>query len=211
MMGQFKLSKMIPRIKLMFSNPASFWDEMAGDQGGIKALLPTVLVFVSAVALAQFIGMMLMVLRSGLARVIHWFLLAGVIQLVLGVGLGVLAWYVLTVLITAFSKTFEATEGSTENASKVAFGAMLPGWLGGLLNLTSVGALGGLGSIAGFGFGCYLMYVGLQRLVGAPQQKSAGYTAAVMAIYFFVMLVVFGIVGGITGCVTACGIASSFG
>ena len=39
------LAQLVPRIKLMFTNPRAYWDDFAAEPGDLKALLvPKVLV-----------------------------------------------------------------------------------------------------------------------------------------------------------------------
>lgn len=73
-----------------------------------------------------------------------------------------------------------------DQAFKVAMYSYIPGWLVGIVMI--IPALGVL-SILGL-YGLYLLYLGLPVLMKSPQDKSVGYTIAVIvaAIIIFVVI-----------------------
>ncbi|MCK5797452.1 MAG: YIP1 family protein [Deltaproteobacteria bacterium] len=198
-MGQFKLSKMLPRVIKMFTDPRGFWQEVAGEQGGVGAVMPAVIVFVTVSSLAGFIGTILSTLMNPLLRMIFGRMMIGaVVTLVIGVALGVGFWFLLAILIKAFAKTFGGSD-SMEGATKIAFGALMPMWVASVFSIIPFRVIGLLASLGGFGYGVYLMWLGLQEVNATPKDKAVGYTAATMAIYIVsagVGMAILGIIGG---------------
>jgi len=93
--------------------------------------------------------------------------------------------YVLALIIDALAPTFSA-EKNINQAFKVAAYSYTPGWvLGVLLIIPPLSPLMILGL-----YGLYLLYLGLPVLMKAPQEKSLGYTVAVVvaAIVIFVVI-----------------------
>ena len=204
--GKVSIKAMIPRLSKLFTKPAAFWEELAPEPGGVSALLPTVLVLVIAVGIANFLGGLILAIR--MSAFFGTFLTIAIVGAAIQIGLGVLTWYVLALLINAFAGTFEGRRGM-ELATKVALGTLTPMWIGSLLTVTSVGGLRMLGVLAGFGYGVYVCWLGLQAIVEVPRQKAGGYTAAVIALLFVISGAFALIVGTITGCIAATAVASA--
>lgn len=196
--GEFKLSKIIPRVVKLFSDPRGFWQATAGESGGVGPLLPSVIVFAGIAGVASALGMLILTHS----------ILGFVLQLIFGIAVNVGLWFLLSVLINAFAKTFGGAAGM-EGATKIAFGVMLPGWVASVLNLIPVRIISTIVMLAAFGYGCFLLYLGVQEVNATPKEKAIGYTATVMGIYIVAAFVVLAIVGVIVAAVAFTGMASS--
>lgn len=196
--GEFKLSKIIPRVVKLFSDPRGFWQATAGEGGGVGPLLPAVIVFGTIAAAATALGSLLMTHS----------ILGFILNFVIGTALNVGLWFLLSILINAFAKTFGGAPGM-EGATKIAFGVALPGWVASVLNIIPVGIIKMLVMLAAFGYGCFLLYLGVQEVIATPKEKAIGYTATVMAIYIVSAFVLAAIVGVIVAAVAFAGVAAS--
>lgn len=198
---------LIRRAITLITKPQAYWEEVVADSGDIKDLLiPNVLILAAVPALAQFIGVGLLgglgMLKLGLyGRWIGASLVAMFISYLLNVGL----WLAFGFIIDALAKSFGA-ERDLGQSMKLATGAVTPMWLGQILLLTTIAPLGWLGMVGGFGYGCYLLYVGLPLMNGTPDDKAVGYTAATMGCLFVVSLVA----GFLVAVPTTCCMASAF-
>ena len=93
--------------------------------------------------------------------------------------------YILALIIDTLAPTFSAEKGMNQ-AFKVAAYSCTPSWVAGIFVI--IPALSPLG-ILGL-YGLYLLYAGLPILMKSPQEKSLGYTVAVIiaAIVIFIVI-----------------------
>ena len=166
--------KLIDQVKVLFK-PDRYWDSLSAEPGSLMSLLmPRILILAAIPAatgllfgLFRFSGMGALGLGAAIGTSIFAFIVQSGI------------WFVLSFLIDAFASPFGGYKDPAQ-ARKLAYGALFPMWIAGVGNI--LGGLGALLGLAGFGYGCYLLYLGLPKLNGTPQNKAAGYVAAVMAI-----------------------------
>jgi hypothetical protein len=57
--------------------------------------------------------------------------------------------------------------------------------------------LGGLISFAAIAYGVYLIYLGLQPVLGVPKEKVAGFTVVIVLLYVVLSVIISGILIGI--------------
>jgi hypothetical protein len=185
------------RLMKIFKAPKDYWNEMIAEPGDIKSLLvPQMLILAAIPAVATFLGMVFQFLSIGLGgRIIG----AALASMVLGYGLQIGYWILMGVIINAFAGTFGAQKDFGQ-AMKLATGTVIPAWLGSALHIIPVPFLGTLGSLAGLGYGIYLLYLGLPIMNGTPTEKAGGYAAVVVII----MIVIMVILGMIAACPTSC-------
>jgi len=84
--------------------------------------------------------------------------------------------FVLALIIDALAPKFGGQKSAAQ-AMKVAVYSYTPGWIAGVLGI--VPALGLIGLVIAL-YGIYLLYLGLPRLMGNPEEKSVAYTAVVV-------------------------------
>jgi hypothetical protein len=190
---------MIPRAVLLFKDPKGFWDKLASEQGGIGPLMPTVLFFAAVAALSFGLGRLFWALR------VWGFSVGAILGALIGMAIQAAAyaavWVGMSLIAKFLADTFKSPGAKDmANTTKVALGAVMPMWIGAVLQLTTVGILGTIGSLGGLGYGVYMFYLGSKKLLGTPDDSAVGYTAVVMVLTF-IAAAVFTIPAG---CVVAC-------
>ncbi len=168
--------------------------------GDIKSLLvPRMLILAALPGVAVFFSTLLRGLFNG--QYIAGPLVA-LLSAVLVVAFNVGVWIALGHIIDHLADLFDGHRAIGQSM-KLAAGAITPVWIGFLLNIIphNVGfILGSVGSLAGAGYGCYLLYVGLPLMNGTPQDRAATYTVATMAILF----ALFSFFMGLSMCTGSC-------
>ena len=142
-------------------------------------------------AIAGFIGASIIgVSVPGLGTVRTGFF-TGLISAILQFGLSLALVYALALIIDSLAPTFGGQK-NTLAAFKVAAYSMTPTWLAGIFAvIPSISFLSLLGL-----YGIYVLYLGLPRLMRAPQDKAVGYTAVVV-LTAIVLSIVFAAVLGL--------------
>ncbi|MCL4474873.1 MAG: YIP1 family protein [Nitrospirae bacterium] len=176
----------IERVKGILLRPKEEWQTIAGETTTIADLYKSYVILLAAIGpIASVIGMSIVgismpfvgsfrmpVTTSIASAAVHYVLtLAGV--------------YILALIIDALAPTFAGEKNLTQ-AFKVAVYSYTPGWVVGIFSIIPLlSVLGILGL-----YGLYLLYLGLPVLMKSPQEKSLGYTIAVVvaAIVIFVMI-----------------------
>jgi hypothetical protein len=110
---------------------------------------------------------------------------------------------VMALVVDALAPSFGGTKNPVGALKVMAYGATAV-YVAGLLKLLP--ALSLLGIIAAF-YSVYLIHLGLQSVMKAPQDKAVGYTAVVVIIFIVAAL----IVGAISAMFVGFGALSSFG
>jgi hypothetical protein len=199
---------MFARLQKLFATPKEYWSDVVAEPGGIKQLLfpPGIVgLLIGAMAAAQFLGSLISYIRFGALAAV-----GAVIALVLTLALQVGVWIAFGYIINGLAGSFNAQQDIGQ-AMKLATGALTPVWLGGLLHLTTVSALGVVGTLGGLGYGAYILYLGLPIMNGTPQEKTVGYTIAAIAILFVVSMIAALLVGCPVGCLIAARIGAAAG
>ncbi|MCG6122742.1 MAG: YIP1 family protein [Microvirga sp.] len=171
---------LVERAKAIILDPKNEWDRIAlegGDIGTIYrsyaiplALIPAIAGVIGATVIglpAPGVG----TLRIGFAEAA----VSGLIQFVLGLAL----LYVVAMIIDKLAPNFGGRSDMTA-AFKTAAYSWTPAWLAGIFAL--VPALGFL-SLLGL-YSVYLLYLGLPRVMGVPQDKALVCTIVVVLISF---------------------------
>ncbi len=172
---------LIERVQGILLKPKQEWQTIAGETTTIPELYKTYVIILAAIGpVASIIGMSL-VGFGGFRISLASSLTSGVVSYILTL-VGV---YVLALIIDALAPTFSG-EKNINQAFKVAAYSYTPGWVLGVLMI--IPALSPL-MILGL-YGLYLLYLGLPVLMKSPQEKSLGYTVAVVvaAVVIFVVI-----------------------
>jgi hypothetical protein len=99
--------------------------------------------------------------------------------------------FVASLIISALAPSFDAKSDPVQ-ALKVAVYANTAGWVAGIVSWIPVlGWLIGLGALV---YGCYLLYLGVAKVMKPPAEKAVGYAIVVI----IVQIVLYGIVAWIT-------------
>ena len=186
---------LIERAKNILITPKTEWDVIAADPTPTPALITTYVLPLAAVAaVAAFIGQVFIGVSLGFMGSYKVGMVAGLIGLVFSLVMAVVMVFVVGFIADALAPTFGGTKNMNQ-AVKVAAYSYTPVWIVSILNI--IPALGILVLLAAL-YAIYLMYLGLPKLMKAPQEKAAGYTAVVIIAAIVVGFVVATIGGLIT-------------
>lgn len=184
-----------------------FWQEESESPGDLKSLLfPRMMVLAALPGVAVFFSTMLRGFFKG--QYISGVLVAALSALlVLVFNLGV--WIILGHVIDHLASVFDARR-DMDRSMKLASAVVIPVWFGFLLNIIPHAAgfvLGSVGSLAGLGYGCYLLYLGLPLMNGTPGERALTYAVAAMAILF----ALFSFFMGLAMCTGSCLLGAAAG
>ncbi|HXZ48535.1 MAG TPA: Yip1 family protein [Usitatibacter sp.] len=184
---------LIDRAKNILLSPKAEWEAIAAQTTpDAQVIVGYVLPLAVVAALAGFIGVCLVGVSApfvGTFRMgIGWGLATAVYQLVMAV----IMVYVMAFIIDALAPTFGAQKGLSQ-ALKVSVYAYTPVWVVSIVKIIPM--LGVLVLLAAL-YAIYLLYLGLQRVMKAPKEKAAGYTAVVV-IAGIVIAIVIGVISGL--------------
>jgi hypothetical protein len=187
--------KLIDRVKNILVTPKTEWDVIAAETTPPPALVTGYVLPLAAVAaVAAFIGQVLIGVSVPFAGTVRIGVLAGLMGLVFSVVMAVVMVFVVGFIADALAPSFGGQKDMNQ-AVKVAAYSYTPMWIVGILAI--IPALGLLGILAAI-YAIYLMFLGLPRLMKAPQDKAAGYTAVVVIAAIVVGIVVAAIGGLLT-------------
>jgi Yip1 domain len=190
----------IDRAKNMILKPAEEWNVVADEPatvGGlftgyamILALIPAVVgllaVLVLGAAMSQYMGAAMGAMTTG----------ALLTQTVLGYVFGLLLVLAMSYLVNAVSPSFNGKQDLVQ-ATKVMVYAGTAAWVSSLFLIIPV--LGALVYLGGLAYSVYLIYLGLNPVLGVPKEKVAGMTVVVILAYIVGAIVFYLIQQSLTG------------
>jgi Yip1 domain len=189
-------AKLIERAKNICLSPSTEWPKIAGESATTQSLFTGYAMILAAIpAICGFIGMTVIGMSMPIVGTVRTGVAAGLVQLIVGYVLGLVAVYILSIIINALAPTFDGQKDPI-NALKLAVYAYTPSWLAGILMLVPL--LGMLVILAGL-YGIYLLYLGLPHLMKNPAEKSVGYTALIVVCAIVLGIVMSVIIGAIAG------------
>lgn len=187
--------KLVDRAKNVLLTPRTEWDAIAADATPTQQLIVGYVLPLAAVAaVAAFIGQVFVGISAPLVGTYKVGMLAGLAGLVLALVMAVVMVFVIGFIADALAPSFGGQKNMGQ-AVKVAAYSFTPVWVVGILAI--IPALGLLALLAAL-YAIYLIYRGLPKLMKAPQEKAAGYTAVVV----LAAIIVWVVVGTITAMVT---------
>ena len=190
---------LVNRAKNLIVTPKTEWDVAAAEPTPpAQVVTGYVIPLAAAYALASFIGTSLIMMFVGGFAGVGFALVGAIIHLVMAV----VSVFVLGFIIDALAPTFGGTK-SFEQAIKVAAYSYTPVWVFGLL--TIIPFLGWLAVLVGALYALYLLYLGLPRLMRAPQDKAVPYIVVVI-ICGIVLWIVVGAIATMAGGMGAAGL-----
>jgi hypothetical protein len=183
------IMNLVDRIKGILLKPRQEWQTISGETTTIPELYKDYVIILAAIGpIASVIGMSIVGVSLPFIGSFRISITTSIAYAFVNYILNLIGVYVLAFIIDALSPTFLG-EKNMNQAFKVATYSYTPGWLAGIfMIIPALSILGILGL-----YGLYLLYLGLPVLMKSPQEKSTGYTAAVV-IAAIVIFVVIGIV-----------------
>ncbi|MES2933009.1 MAG: Yip1 family protein [Pseudomonadota bacterium] len=199
---------LIQRATNITLHPKTEWEVIAPETTSTADLFKTYIIPLSAIpAVAGFIGMSAIGMSMPFVGTVRTPLVAGLISMILTFGLGLLTIYLLSLIVNALAPSFGGEKNAIQ-ALKVTAYAFTPAWIAGVLQIVPL--LGMLGVLAGL-YSIYVLYLGLPRLMKAPQDKAIGYTVVAVLCSIALSLVTAVVVGSVVGlgALTAASVNSS--
>lgn len=186
--------KIVDRIKNIVLTPKTEWPVIAGEASTLQGLMKDYVAPLAGIsAVCGFIGGSLVGVSLPILGTVRTPIIAGIATAIVSFAMAFVMVFVLSLIIDALAPKFGGQKNPAQ-ALKVAVYSFTPGWLGGILAIIpALGLIGGLLAL----YGIYLLYLGLPRLMGNPEEKSVPYTAVVVvcaiAIGFLISLVIAGL------------------
>ena len=167
---------LLQRIQDILLKPKDTWPVIDRESASVAGLYTNYLMILAAIpAICGFIGLSIIGIGAmGVNIRVPFF--SGLVNMVVGYVLSLVAVFVLALIVDALAPTFKGRKDSISALKLVVF-ASTAGMLGGLFNLIPM--LGILGLLAAI-YSIYLIYLGLPVLMKCPPDKALGYTAVVI-------------------------------
>jgi Yip1 domain len=182
---------LIQRAKNICLTPATEWPVIAAEPATTGGLIMGYAAPLAAIgAVAGFIGRSLVGTTLPFVGTYRTPVVTGLTLSIFMFGMALVGVFLLSLIINALAPTFGGQKNGIQ-ALKVAVYCYTPAWIAGVLQIVPVLAL--LGIFAAL-YGLYLLYLGLPRLMGSPEDKSIAYTAVVV-ICAIVLSVVISVIG----------------
>jgi hypothetical protein len=191
--SEFNKSGIVERAKNILLKPAETWDVIAYEPATEKGLFTGYAIYLAAIPpLASLIGGQVFG-HSFFGVTYRAPFLGAVAGAILQYVLSLIGIFVFALIIEALAPTFGAHKNRLQ-ALKVATYAYTAAWVAGIFSLIpSLGILSILGGI----YSLYLLYLGLPRVMNAPQSKALGYTALCVVVGIVLSIVIGAVVGAL--------------
>lgn len=179
---------LVQRAQNILLKPATEWDVIAAEPATTQGLFVG---YACILALIPFVGGLLgKLLIGGLfggGVGLVGALVGGLISGAVGYALNLGVVFAVAMIINVLAPSFDA-KTDTVQALKVSIYSSTPVWVAGILAWIPI--LNILVYLAAVAYGCYLLYLGVQKVVKPPTEKAVGFTIVVI----LAEVVLFGIV-----------------
>jgi len=178
---------LVERAKDIVTSPKTEWPIIDAEPGTVSGLFTGYAMILAAIGpIASVIGLTMIGFPIGYA------LTMALISYAVALG-GV---FLNAIIIDAFAPSFGGTKNLVQ-ATKVAVYSATPVWLAGILNLIpQLAPLTGLVALAALGYGVYLLYLGLPRLMRVAPDKTAAYLLVVIGAWVVIYLLLAFVIAG---------------
>jgi hypothetical protein len=185
---------LIDRVKNILITPKTEWPVIAGESATTGQLLGGYVAPLAGVSvLCGFIGSTIVGVSIPFMGTMRTPVLMGIGMAVFHFVMTFVMVFLLALIIDTLAPTFGGQKNSAQ-AMKVAVYSYTPGWIAGVLGI--IPALSLIGLVIAL-YGIYLLYLGLPRLMGNPEEKSIAYTAVVVISAIVIGILVSAMASGI--------------
>jgi hypothetical protein len=182
---------LVDRVRNILLTPRTEWAVIDAEPASIQELYARYVIPLTLVpAVAGFIGGSIVGIGVPGVGTIRVGVLAGLFGAVLQFGLLLAFVYILALVINELALMFGGRMDIVA-AFKAAAYSSTPAWLAGVFSIVPVFAFL---SVVGL-YSLYLLYLGLPRLMRAPDNRAVAYTAAVVGAAAVLAFVVSGVLG----------------
>lgn len=180
---------LIERVKNILLTPKTEWEVIKGETATPMSLLTG---YVLPLAIVASAGTLLkLFLFSGPLGFGTGFAIASAVIAFVAT---IVAFYATVYVVDMLAPSFNSEKDLNKSAQLVAYSAT-PSYIGGLLSFIPI--LGALISLAAWGYGIYLMYLGIGPLKKTPEDKKIVYMIVsylIMIVIYFVIIMILGAV-----------------
>jgi hypothetical protein len=187
-------ASLVERVKAILLKPTETWDRIDGEPATIQGLYTGYVCILAAIGpIASFIGGQIFGLG---AFIVHFkpSLVSGLVTAIVAYVMSLAMVFVMALIIEALAPSFGGVKDRVQ-AFKVAAYAYTASWVAGVFAL--VPALSLLAILGGL-YSLYLLYLGLPRLMKAPQDKALAYTAVAVIVAIVLSMVIGAVVGAMS-------------
>ncbi len=186
-------SSILARAKSILTQPVSEWDVIDGERSSISAIFKSYVIPLAAIAPIATLLHSLLFGYSLFGISYRPSLVGAITTAIISYLLSLAAVFGLSWIINALAPSFGGTPNRLQSFKVAAYGATAS-WIAGLFNL-----LPGLGFLSILGlYSLYLLYLGLPKLMKAPEEKAASYGIASIVAAFLLFLITGSIGGALT-------------
>jgi len=188
---------LVARVKVILLQPKATWEVIDAEPASVGSIYRSYVIPLAAIpAVCGALGSSL-IGRGAFGITVRIGPVDALVSGVLSFAGALIGVYVIALIIDALAPNFGGTKNPVQ-AFKVAAYSATPGWVAGVVLLLP--PLTMLLLIAAL-YGLYVFYLGLPRLMKAPEDKAVAYTAVTIIVGFVVSIVLFAVVGAIAGAV----------
>lgn len=189
----------VQRAKNIILNPSDEWNVIASEPttiGGLFTGYATPLALIPLVSTILFTGILGISAADmmGLGNGMPMDLMAISGMAAFSFILSLVTLYVMGTIVKLVSPSFNGSLDKVQ-AMKLMTYASTPSWVVALISW--IPFLGALLSFAAIAYVVYLIYLGLNPVLGVPKEKVAGFTVVIILIYVVLVLIISGIVAGL--------------
>ncbi|MFN3620828.1 Yip1 family protein [Sphingorhabdus sp.] len=190
----------VDRAKNIILRPSEEWKIIAGEPatiGGLFSGYAVILALIPLVSAILFNGV-LGISAAGMTGLGDGGMSMGLTAIagmaLVSFILSLITLYLMGTIVNIVSPSFNGTLDKLQ-AMKLMTYASTPTWLVALISW--IPFLGALVTIAAIAYVVYLIYLGLNPVLGVPQEKVAGFTVVIVLIYIVLALIISGIIVGL--------------
>jgi len=200
--SDFNKSGLVDRVKSILLKPAETWNVIADEPATVGSLYTGYAMFLAAITpVAGFIGGQVFG-HSFFGVTYRPPFVGALVGAILQYVLALVGVYILALIVNALAPSFDGQKNQVQ-AVKVSVYAYTASWVAGIFGL--VPALAPLALLGGL-YSLYLLYLGLPRVMNAPQAKAMGYTAVTVISAIVITIIIGAIVAALgVGAITAAG------
>lgn len=178
--------ELVDRVKNILLQPKQEWEVISGESTTTADLYKNYIVLLAAIGpVASVIGMSIIGVSLPFMGTFRVPIVTSIVSAAVHYILGLVGVYILAMIIDYLAPTFSGQK-NMDQALKLAAYSYTAGWLAGIFVIIP---MLGILSIVGL-YSIYLLHTGIPALMKAPQEKSLGYTVAVVIaaiVIFFVI------------------------
>ncbi len=190
-------SSIVSRARSTLLTPKTEWPTIAAEADTVSHLYSHYIVVLAAIpAVVQFLRFSVVGVTAPFLGTYRVGLLTGLGNAVLTYAFSLLGVYVVALIVDTLAPTFHGQRDRVQALKTVAY-TYTAGWVASILGI--VPGLGLLATLAGIGYGIYLLRLGLPVTMKCPESSAVGYTVATIVCAIVVGIVMSVLAGAIIG------------